>query len=705
MSEAWHLAIDFGTSNSAAAHTAPGSGSVETLALTHRSNLIPSAVYVDGNDTGGSTVLTGDTALHAGRRDPLRLILSPKRFIDHETVQLGGDDIEARQVIGAVLNSVVQRAVEQHAGTAPASVTLTHPEQWSAHALGNLVDAARAQDWARDVDVRVISEPRAAAIHYAAQQNVAPGDHVAVYDFGGGTLDVAVLRAEASGDYRVVAARGDNSLGGRTIDNLVYRWLIEQVEHDDPDLADSLRSAPVSVMNAMEENIRQAKEMLSDTSSATITISTPSGDRDVLITRAQFNEIIAQPIERAREMTQAVLREAGVEGESTGIYLTGGSSRIPYVHEQLAQVGRVVRLDDPKTVVARGALVATMRGFSAPAAGAAGGAGRPRGGDSSNPFGAAAAGAAGAGAAGAAGAAAGSAWGTAPASGDTGTSPFDQQPPRAQQDVPPAEAPAPQPQTAPTPDPTPSSLSSGNTNNTGKSGGSKLPLAIGAGVVALLVGGGILAWSTGLFGGDDDENDGGNGGGGGNQTTAASPDPAEPDNDTDNDTGTTAGSDGPFLSASETSGQYLPVTEMIPGSDAYLPEDFTERVARCAVDNSDVAEFGFPWSGDARYAARYCTIDSESENPVHSDKTPLSPSLYGGDDAVEIMEPLEASDDVTLTEVDSGDGEVYYIETEGALANRAVVWYPDEELLVHFLLATGDEQSEAEEYLSYYGFI
>ena len=99
------------------------------------------------------------------------------------------------------------------------------------------------------------------------------------------------------------------------------------------------------------------------------------------------------------------------------------------------------------------------------------------------------------------------------------------------------------------------------------------------------------------------------------------------------------------------------------------------------------------------------TIDSESENPVHSDKTPLSPSLYGGDDAVEIMDPLEASDDVTLTEVDSGDGEVYYIETEGALANRAVVWYPDEELLLHFLLATGDEQSEAEEYLSYYGFI
>lgn len=359
MAPPWHLAVDFGTSNSAAAHTSPAGGSVEALALSHRSNLMPSAVFVDES----GEVISGDSALLAGRRDPSRLVLSPKRFIDHDTVQLEGDDVSAQKIFGAIIQSVLERAKSQHAGTDPATVTFTHPERWSHNALGNLVDAASGTG----LDIRrlrTISEPRAAAIHYAAQQRIPVGKHVVVFDFGGGTLDIAVLRAERNGDYRVVAAKGDNSLGGRTIDNLVYRWVIEQIDHDDPDLADSLRNAPASVMNSLQENIREAKEMLSDTSSATITISSPSGEKDILITRDEFNSVISQPIERATDMTRAVLREAGVEDPATPIYLTGGSSRIPYVQDELGKVGRVMRLDDPKTVVCRGALVATLRRFT-----------------------------------------------------------------------------------------------------------------------------------------------------------------------------------------------------------------------------------------------------------------------------------------------------------------------------------------------------
>ena len=718
MSEAWHLAIDFGTSNSAAAHTAPGTGSVETLALTHRSNLMPSAAYVD-ND--GSSMLTGDTALHTGRRDPLRLILSPKRFIDHETVQLGGDDIETRQVIGAVLSSIVERATQQHAGTGPTSVTLTHPEQWSAHALGNLVDAARSQGWAEGVDVRVISEPRAAAIHYAAQQSVRPGEHVAVYDFGGGTLDVAVLRAEESGDYRVIAARGDNSLGGRTIDNLVYRWVIEQVEHDDPDLADSLRQAPVSVMNAMEENIRQAKEMLSDTSSATITISTPSGDRDMMITRAQFNEIIAQPIERAREMTQAVLREAGVEDDSTQIYLTGGSSRIPYVHEQLAQVGNVVRLDDPKTVVARGALVATLGGFTAPAEG--GGTARPQGGDGSNPFGAAAAGAAGAAAGGAAGAAAaGAASGTpdaepAAAGAGNGGSPFGQPPQnqQAQQD----QQASPFGQDAASPSSSASAASSAATagnsgtdpvpssHSSADSGGSrsKLPLLLGAGAAVILIGGGAIAWASGLFSGDDSEEtttaatDTETAGDSSSESTsdasASSADGAEPAGD----------SDGPFSAGDGSSMSFIPVTELVPGSDEYLPEEFTERATSCAVETREIDSQTFPWTGDSEFYPRNCPIGDEWDNPVDPSRPLLPPALYGGSEGADIVDALEGASEAEATELDSGDGQSYFVENNTGAAPRAMVWYPDPELLIMLEMGTDDGQSEAEEYLSEYGFL
>ena len=354
----WHIAVDSGTSNSAAAHTAPMTGAVETLPLSHRSNLIPSAVFVQAD----GAIHCGDSAISLGRRDPSRLVPAPKRYIGHDQVQVAGQDVPLNALIGAVLYGVLERGRAQHSGENPTTVTLTHPESWSVHNVDMLLSAAATVGLSKDT-IRTISEPRAAAIHYAAQQHIPAGSHVAVFDFGGGTLDIAVLRAEQNGDFSVVAAKGDNTLGGRTIDNVLYRWVLDQVEHNDPDTADELKSAEVSVMHSLDQSIREAKEMLSDTSSATITVSTPRGEHDFLITRDEFNTLIDKVVGRAVELTQAALSQAGVD-KSTPIYMTGGSSRIPYVQNRLGEVGTVMTLDDPKTVVARGALAATMMGFT-----------------------------------------------------------------------------------------------------------------------------------------------------------------------------------------------------------------------------------------------------------------------------------------------------------------------------------------------------
>ena len=354
----WHIAVDFGTSNSAAAHTAPMTGAVETLPLSHRSNLIPSAVFVQAD----GAIHCGDSAISLGRRDPSRLVPAPKRYIGHDQVQVASQDVPLNALIGAVLYGVLERGRAQHSGENPTTVTLTHPESWSVHNVDMLLSAAATVGLSKDT-IRTISEPRAAAIHYAAQQHIPAGSHVAVFDFGGGTLDIAVLRAEQNGDFSVVAAKGDNTLGGRTIDNVLYRWVLDQVEHNDPDTADELKSAEVSVMHSLDQSIREAKEMLSDTSSATITVSTPRGEHDFLITRDEFNTLIDKVVGRAVELTQAALSQAGVD-KSTPIYMTGGSSRIPYVQNRLGEVGTVMTLDDPKTVVARGALAATMMGFT-----------------------------------------------------------------------------------------------------------------------------------------------------------------------------------------------------------------------------------------------------------------------------------------------------------------------------------------------------
>lgn len=714
MAGSWHLAIDFGTSNSAAAHTSPFGGSVEALALSHRSNLMPSAIFVESD---GSTVVSGDSALLAGRRDPSRLVLSPKRFIDHDTIQLEGDDVSTQLVFSAVIREIIDRAKSQHGGDEPASVTLTHPERWSHTALGNLVDAAQeAGVPARNL--RTISEPRAAAIHYAAQQRVAAGDHVAVFDFGGGTLDIAVLRAAENGDYRVVAAKGDNSLGGRTIDNLVFRWVIDQIDHDDPDLADSLRKAPASVMNALQENIREAKEMLSDTTSATVTISSPAGERDVLITRDEFTKIISQPIERAAEMTQAVLREAGVESSDTPIYLTGGSSRIPYVQDQLGKVGRVMRLDDPKTVVCRGALVATMQGFTEPVQPGQGSQ-RAASGSGDNPFGD------GPGAGAGAGTAQGGFSAVAP-----GSSRFESSQPSqsSQSNVGQTQAFAAQGQSQGYSQSQSQGYSQGysgqlpqygqpaayGSESSAQSGGSQyayspsgsvpssaqgptkkksnVPMFAGVGVaaVALLAGIGWWALSGNDGGGETDPTQ-----------TIASPTTTEGNGGESSPATTGSAGGGGEEFKPTTTNSYDTIAEVI-GDVSFLPQQFVSEAEKCRVQ-PDSAETHIKWIEDGSARFHPCNMTLE-ETRTHGIR------VMSGEHASNAYDKLKSFgqlDRYLAVQFDDKQPEVYAIKDTqlGGSRNEVVVYYPDQRVLIDWYVSfEGDSAPVIEKSLQHWGF-
>ncbi|MCQ4621060.1 Hsp70 family protein [Corynebacterium sp. CCUG 71335] len=680
MAGSWNLAIDFGTSNSAAAHTSPAGGAIEAVALSHRSNLMPSAIYVDSDS---KNVVSGDSALLAGRRDPSRLVLSPKRFIDHETIELEGDDVQAQLVFAALIGDIVDRAKSQHAGVDPDTVTLTHPERWSHNAVGNLVDAAERAGIPSS-KLRMISEPRAAAIHYAAQQKVPAGQHVAVFDFGGGTLDIAVLRAEHNGDYRVVAAKGDNSLGGRTIDNLVYRWVIEQIDHDDPDLADSLRTAPTSVMNALQENIREAKEMLSDTSSATVTISSPSGERDVLITRDEFNRVISSPIGRAAEMTRAVLGEAGVTSADTPIYLTGGSSRIPFVQDELGRVGRVMRLDDPKTVVCRGALVATLRGFTqsaqgggqrsvAPGANPFGGPAQPPQAAQSpqRPQGQPAPG------------------GVSRPIGQSETAQLPQSPRPGQRDQagmpgqpgqfagagaaggggPYGQGPSQASGFASVP-------SSGAQQNKGGKG--PLIAAGAVGVVALL---GIGGWAV-TRGGDDTD--------GSTEASSTAPSVNESGTAPADDTTSSAAASSPTSSTSSApDAKYIPMGELI-GDDGFLPQQFKDLVKTCQVEE-DAAEEWIRWIEDTSVKSHWCNIPRDGDTESISYATILRDDNATA--AIDIMKRMDGKDDFTVEEDKGGGPVVYMVKPDKYSGPNAIIYYPDKKFAVH-LSSRGDDDAQ-----------
>lgn len=351
----WVLSIDFGTSNTAAAHTNQTRGTVEALNLSHNRMTMPSSVYVETPEH----LDTGDVALNKAEANPSGFIPAPKRQIDREYIQANGYSLPLATPVAAVLESVVRKAEREHNNQRPSELVLTHPEAWTEAEIKVLLDAA-AKLGLKATSIRTVSEPQAAAHYYSASQPLEPGDKIAVFDFGGGTLDVAVLEAQQDGSFNIVAARGDNSLGGKSFDALIRRWVDAQLEDDYPDELEYLRRAPLSQRHAVEDSIRRAKELLSEAPSATITIPGEHGPISLQLTRSEFEGLIQVPLSRAVDVARATLADASVQAPADlkALYLTGGSSRVPIVQEALKELGPIATLDDPKMVVAQGAISA-----------------------------------------------------------------------------------------------------------------------------------------------------------------------------------------------------------------------------------------------------------------------------------------------------------------------------------------------------------
>ncbi|MGF0309316.1 Hsp70 family protein [Rhodococcus sp. IEGM1428] len=356
MMAGWMLSVDFGTSNTAAAHADNGSDAAEVVPLTHQGNLMPSAVFVESPHS----IEVGDVAINRAQTNPAAFVPSPKRVIGQEVLNVNGYDIPSALPAAAVLHAVITAATAIRRGVPPNRLILTHPEAWSPREIDILLDAAARVGYPRD-RVATVSEPRAAAHYYSRSSAMPPGTEIAVFDFGGGTLDVAVLRATEH-SFEVIAARGDNTLGGKSLDSRLRRWVDEQLLDRNPELLDFIRrSAPMHVARSLEDSIRRAKELLSSTPSASVTVAGNGQQETLYITRDEFDELIADDVERAVQLTRQTLVDAGIAvgNRLSALYLTGGSSRVPIVHDRLAALGPIATLDDPKTVVAQGALIAT----------------------------------------------------------------------------------------------------------------------------------------------------------------------------------------------------------------------------------------------------------------------------------------------------------------------------------------------------------
>ena len=255
----WTLGVDFGTSNTAAAYRVDG-GPAQPVRLSDQAEQMPSAVLA--LDSG---IMVGGAAVRSARLDPQRFEPSPKRRLGEGEILLGAREWPVPQLIAEVLIHVKQKAMWVAGGRPPAQLILTYPQQW-AQGRKDLLRQAAAGAGFDPSTVRLVTEPIAAATWYASTQPVPAGKCVAVFDFGGGTCDVAVLRSnpEAPGTFTVLAADGIDPLGGELLDLRLLEWTLAQLtESGNKAMVDAL-SAPenLGAMLTLKEQVRHAKHEL-----------------------------------------------------------------------------------------------------------------------------------------------------------------------------------------------------------------------------------------------------------------------------------------------------------------------------------------------------------------------------------------------------------------------------------------------------------
>lgn len=341
------LGVDLGTTFSAAAVGVDGR--VEIFQLGIRQAAIPSVVAA--RDDG--TLLVGEPAdRHGG--DPSRVAREFKRRLGDPTpLLLGGAPYGAETLTARLLDWIVER-VRAERGMREALVVLTHPALYGRYKLSFLEEAARL---AGVSPIQLLSEPVAAAIDYAAAERVADGELLAVYDFGGGTLDVAVVRKQDTGFEVIGAPGGMERFGGSDLDQAVFGHVLASLGDTAPDLRapDPALTAALAVLRGA---CREAKEALSFTTDVVIPVLLPGIHTEIRLTRAEFEEMLRPRLEDTVRVLERAVQSAGATiGDLSRIVLVGGASRIPLVAETIFEAtGRPVVVDaNPKHAVALGA--------------------------------------------------------------------------------------------------------------------------------------------------------------------------------------------------------------------------------------------------------------------------------------------------------------------------------------------------------------
>ena len=351
------VGIDLGTTNSLIATVRNGHSDV--LLDEQNRPLLPSVVHFGKDDN----VIVGYEAAELATQDPQNTVISVKRLIGRSLADIqqrypnlpyqfvasenGLPLLTTRQgvrspiEISAEILKKLTALGEQRLGGDLVGAVITVPAYFDDAQRQSTKDAAKL---AGLNVLRLLNEPTAAAIAYgldSGQEGV-----IAVYDLGGGTFDISILRL-SRGVFEVLATGGDTALGGDDFDLVLANWIIEQ---------SAVKPENDSQYRELIELANHVKVELTNVTEAKIQYRNWLGN----ISREQFNELIQPLVKRSLLACRRALKDAGVEAEDVNeVVMVGGSTRVPYVREQVGEFFQKQPLTsiDPDKVVALGAAI------------------------------------------------------------------------------------------------------------------------------------------------------------------------------------------------------------------------------------------------------------------------------------------------------------------------------------------------------------